>query len=88
MNRPEPQLSEAAKTLPRGIYEHFRGNRYRLLEIAFNSETLEELVIYEAQYGDHPIFARPLGSFLETVELEEKIIPRFRFLGNSIDQVQ
>ncbi len=52
-----------------GRYRHFKGNLYRVLCVAKHSETQEELVVYEALYGDHQIWARPKGIFLESIEI-------------------
>ncbi|KKQ67450.1 MAG: hypothetical protein US86_C0001G0377 [Candidatus Daviesbacteria bacterium GW2011_GWA2_38_24] len=65
-----------------GIYEHFKGMRYRVLGVAKHSETLEEFVVYEALY-DNPegkLWIRPKEMFLETVERDGKVTPRFKFL--------
>lgn len=50
---------------PGQVYRHKKGNLYRIVAIAHHSETLEQLVIYEALYGDHKIWARPLAMFLD-----------------------
>ncbi len=78
-----PPFSEAARNLKPGIYEHFKPehHRYRLLGVARHSETLEELVVYQALYGEGNIWARPLESFLGEGELDGKRVPRFKHIG-------
>ena len=67
--------------IKKGIYEHFKGNRYELLEIATHSETLEKMVVYKALYGEFGIWVRPLSMWTELVQREGKLIPRFRYIG-------
>ena len=64
-----------------GIYRHFKGNRYKVLGTAKNSETLEIMVIYQALYGDFGLWVRPLAMFTETVERDGKVFPRFEYTG-------
>lgn len=61
-----------------GLYEHYKGNRYKVLGIAKHSETLEKMVVYQAQYGDHGIWVRPKDMFFEDVENNGEIVPRFK----------
>ena len=65
-----------------GKYEHYKGNQYEVIGVAKHSETLEELVVYRALYGEHGLWVRPLKMFLETVEIDGKKIPRFKFIEN------
>ena len=67
--------------LKKGIYKHFKGNKYELLDIAKHSETLEEMVIYKALYGDGGIWVRPSSMWDEEVEIEGKKVKRFTYLG-------
>ena len=58
-------------------YRHFKGNVYRVLHIAKHSETLEDMVVYQAMYGKRGIWVRPLSMFEEEIERDGKTIRRF-----------
>jgi len=66
-----------------GRYQHFKGNYYQVLHIAKHSETEEYLVIYQPEYGDRDIWARPLTMFDEVIEREGKTIKRFTKVSKS-----
>ncbi len=68
------------KTLILGTYEHYKGNQYQVIGIAKHSETLEELVVYRALYGEHGLWVRPLEMFIEYVEINGIRVPRFKFI--------
>jgi len=69
--------------LKSGIYQHYKGPQYKVFYVATHSETQEPLVIYQALYGEHGMWARPLSMFLETVEKDGQVIPRFAYLGDA-----
>jgi len=67
-----------------GKYRHYKNKEYEVLGVAKHSETLEDLVVYKALYkGDFPedqLWVRPKSMFLETVEIDGKMVPRFKFI--------
>ena len=66
-----------------GKYEHFKGGQHEVLGIAKHSETLEELVVYKALYGEGDLWVRPLKMFQEEVDSNGKKVLRFKYIGNS-----
>lgn len=63
-----------------GVYEHYKGKKYCVVGLAKHSETLEEMVVYRQLYGEFGLWVRPKDMFLETVKIEEKVVPRFRLV--------
>lgn len=63
--------------IEKGIYKHFKGNLYEVLDVAKHSETQELYVVYKALYGDYGTWIRPLEMFDETIERDGKSIKRF-----------
>ena len=64
-------------TIKPGRYRHFKGNEYEVIGTARHSETLEELVVYRALYGDGGLWVRPAAMWSETVERDGYRGPRF-----------
>ena len=58
-------------------YRHFKGNIYKVLHIAKHSENLEDMVVYQAMYGERNIWVRPKAMFEESIERDGKVIRRF-----------
>lgn len=64
-----------------GLYRHFKGGIYEVLFVAKNSETLEDMIVYRANYGEHGVWVRPLSMWNETVERDGKTFKRFEYIG-------
>ena len=60
-----------------GLYRHYKGPEYRVYSVARHSESEEEVVFYQALYGEFGFWVRPLSMFLETVEVDGEPVPRF-----------
>lgn len=58
-------------------FVHFKGGRYRLEGFAKDSETLEEMVVYRALYGQGGLWVRPAKMFFETIERDGRRLQRF-----------
>lgn len=60
-----------------GIYTHYKGNEYEVIDVATHSETEEQLVVYRTLYGNFDLWVRPLEMFTEQVTIDGRITPRF-----------
>ncbi|MBO4949856.1 MAG: DUF1653 domain-containing protein [Clostridia bacterium] len=66
--------------LKKGIYRHYKGNLYELIDVAAHSETLEQMVVYRAMYGNYDLWVRPLSMWNEEVEYNGNTVRRFEFV--------
>ena len=66
--------------IKRGKYRHFKGKEYEVLGVAKHSETLEELVVYRALYGDGAVWVRPVSMWNETIEHNGETVKRFTLI--------
>ncbi len=66
-----------------GIYEHYKGNLYDVIDTVTHSETEETLVLYRTMYGQKSLWVRPFLMFNETIEIDGKEVPRFKYIGES-----
>lgn len=58
-------------------YKHFKGNIYRAMSLAKDSETGEDVVIYKALYGNCELWVRPLKMFMEQITRDGETFNRF-----------
>lgn len=69
----------------KGIYKHFKGDYYLVEDIAINSETDEEMVVYRPLYGESKLYVRPYNMFLEEVNRNGQ---KYRFELQNIKSVR
>lgn len=67
-----------------GIYRHYKGQNYRLIDIVRHSETEEELVLYETLYENElgKLWVRPIRMFIEKVNVDGHEVDRFHYIGD------
>jgi len=68
--------------LKRGVYQHYKGNLYDVIDLVRHSETEEEMVLYRAMYAEKGLWVRPLSMFIESVHVEGVCMKRFSYLGD------
>ena len=67
---------------PGQIWRHYKNKDYRIITVSCCTETLKWYVVYEALYENNvsQIWHRPLEMFLESIEIDGIIIPRFKYI--------
>lgn len=86
---PEPGAETENPLVIHGVYRHFKGDFYLVEDVAHDSETGEEVVVYRKLYGDGSLWARPKAMFLSPVDREKypEVEQRWRFELQHIDSV-
>lgn len=65
-----------------GRYRHFKGKKYEVICMARHSETMEDLVVYRALYGERGVWVRPAAMWNEAVERDGQVYRRFTYIGD------
>ncbi|HRK07943.1 MAG TPA: DUF1653 domain-containing protein [Pseudobdellovibrionaceae bacterium] len=67
-----------------GLYRHYKGKMYQVLEVARHSETLDWYVVYRCLYPNDlaELWIRPASMFVESVTVEGAVQPRFAFISS------
>lgn len=68
---------------PPGLYHHYKGNLYQVMDTVRHSETLEPMTLYRALYGERGLWVRPAAMFNETVVIDGVEQPRFARCADS-----
>ena len=72
----------------KGVYKHFKVNYYIVEDIATNTETNEEYVIYRALYGDAKLYARPYNMFCSLVDKEKYPNVKQKYRFEKVDNIE
>ena len=76
-------MNENDKVVKIGIYQHYKGNKYEVIGVAKDSETLEEFVVYRALYDNKvsKLWIRQVDLFTDKVEVDGETIDRYKYIG-------
>ena len=66
-------------SIQKGLYRHFKGSYYQVIDVAKDSETQQEMVVYRALYGEKKLWIRPLGMFNEVITRNDIEQQRFAY---------
>ena len=78
-----------SNVIKKGRYKHYKGGEYQVIDTVIHSETEETMVLYKPLYlnksgEDSGLWVRPIGMFKEAVEIDNKVVPRFAFISESL----
>ena len=71
--------------LPLGRYRHYKGGEYEVIGVVRHSETEEPLVLYRPLYNDSGWWVRPFAMFVEQIEIDGRLQPRFATVAEMTD---
>ena len=76
-------MNENGMVVKIGIYQHYKGNKYEVIGVAKDSETLEEFVVYRALYDNKvsKLWIRQVDLFTDKVEVDGETVDRYKYIG-------
>jgi len=76
------QFDNQKPAIQKGLYRHYKGAEYQVIDVARHSETEEWFVVYETRYADDvtSTWIRPAAMFTETVDISGEEIARFQLI--------
>lgn len=81
-------MTDIKPSIQKGVYRHYKGNLYQVIDVVRHSETLEWLVLYHPLYGDQAkqstLWVRPFAMFVQMLEQGDGHIPRFVYVGDDV----
>ncbi len=68
-----------------GLYRHYKGKNYKLIDIVKHSETQEDLILYQCMYQNDSstLWVRPITNFFSKVIMDGIEIDRFSYIGDT-----
>lgn len=81
-------MTDVKPSIQKGVYRHYKGTLYQVVDVVRHSETLDWLVLYHPLYGDQvqqsTLWVRPFAMFVQMLELSDESIPRFAYVGDDV----
>ena len=71
------------RTIKSGLYQHYKGHQYEVIDTVIHSESEETMVLYRPLYGEKALWVRPKTMFIESVNVDGLCVPRFEYVGES-----
>ncbi|OOS24053.1 hypothetical protein B0681_08855 [Moraxella porci DSM 25326] len=81
-------MTDVKPSIQKGVYRHYKGNLYQVIDVVRHSESLDWLVLYHPLYGDQvqqsTLWVRPFAMFVQMLEQGGECIPRFAYVGDDV----